>query len=41
MDHVMLAEDSFADQFLGSPFLILAVFVVMAAIAFIYHKIRR
>jgi hypothetical protein len=41
MDNVMLADGSPVDQFLGSPLLILAVFIIIAAIAFAYHKIRR
>jgi len=34
-------DESFADQFLGSPLLILAGLFVIVIIALIYHKIRR
>jgi len=35
------ANESFTDQFLGSPLLILAAIIVIDIIAFIYHKIRK
>jgi len=35
------ADQSFADQFLGSPLLILAVFLVIDLIAVVYRKIRK
>jgi cadmium resistance protein CadD (predicted permease) len=35
------ADQSFADQFLGSPLLILVSIIVIDAIAFVYHKIRK
>jgi cadmium resistance protein CadD (predicted permease) len=38
---VEAGDVSFADQFLGSPLLILAGLIVIVIIAFIYHKIRR
>jgi hypothetical protein len=38
---VRAADQSFASQFLGSPLLALAALVVIDAIAFIYHKIRK
>lgn len=38
---VKAGDVSFADQFLGSPLLILAGLFVIVIIAFIYHKIRR
>jgi cadmium resistance protein CadD (predicted permease) len=33
--------DDFAHQFLGSPLLILVALLVIDAIAFVFHKIRR
>jgi uncharacterized membrane protein len=38
---VSAADESPADKFLGSPLLILAVALIIAAIAFVYHKIRK
>ena len=38
---VKAGDVSFADQFLGSPLLILAGLFVIVIIAFIYHKIKR
>jgi hypothetical protein len=38
---VRAADESPASQFLGSPLLALAALIVIDAIAFIYHKIRR
>ncbi|MGB8779092.1 MAG: hypothetical protein WCD81_00385 [Candidatus Bathyarchaeia archaeon] len=38
---VRAADESFASQFLGSPLLALAALVVIDAIAFIYHKMRK
>jgi cadmium resistance protein CadD (predicted permease) len=38
---VKAGDVSFADQFLGSPLLILVGLIVIVIIAFIYHKIRR
>jgi len=35
------AEDSLADQFLGSPLIILVAIIVIDIVAFIYHKVRR
>lgn len=35
------AENSLADQFLGSPLIILVAIIVIDIIAFIYHKVRR
>jgi cadmium resistance protein CadD (predicted permease) len=34
-------DESFADQFLGSPLLILASVIVIDAVAFVYHKLRK
>ena len=38
---VNAAAESFTDQFLDSPLLILAVFIGIDIIALIYHKIRK
>jgi hypothetical protein len=38
---VKAADESFTDQFLGSPLLILTAFIVIDIIAFLYHKIRK
>lgn len=38
---VKAADESPASQFLGSPLLALATLVVVDAIAFIYHRIRK
>jgi len=38
---VEAADEPFTDQFLGNPLLILAGLIVIAIMAFIYHKIRR
>jgi len=35
------ADESFADQFLGSPLLVLTAIFVIDIIALIYHKIRK
>jgi hypothetical protein len=35
------ADQSFADQFLGSPLLILAVAIAVDAVAFLYRRIRK
>ena len=35
------AEDSLADQFLGSPLIILVAIIMIDIVAFIYHKVRR
>jgi len=34
-------DESFSDQFLGSPLLALIAIIVIDIIAFIYHKIRK
>jgi hypothetical protein len=39
--NVYAADESFTDQFLGSPLLILTATIVIVAVAFVYHKIRR
>jgi cadmium resistance protein CadD (predicted permease) len=41
INRVYAADESFADQFLGSPLLILVAIVVIVAAAFVYHKIRK
>jgi cadmium resistance protein CadD (predicted permease) len=38
---VKAADNSAVDQFLGSPLLILAAILVIDAVAFLYHKIRK
>ena len=38
---VEAADNSFASQFLGSPLLILVALVIIDAIAFVYHRIRK
>jgi hypothetical protein len=38
---VNAADDSFANQFLGSPLLALAAIIAIDIIALIYHKIRK
>lgn len=38
---VTAAGESFEEQFLGSPLLILVAIIVMDIIAFIYHKLRK
>lgn len=41
VNRVSAADESFADQFLGSPLLILVGIIVIVGLAFIYHKIRK
>jgi hypothetical protein len=38
---VWASEDSLTTQFLGSPLLILVALILIDAIAFAYHKIRK
>ncbi|MCK4424392.1 hypothetical protein KAU93_01810 [Candidatus Bathyarchaeota archaeon] len=38
---VNAAGESFEEQFLGSPLLILIAIIVIDVIAFIYHKLRK
>ena len=38
---VHVADESFGAQFVGSPLLILAAAIVIAALAFLYHRIRK
>jgi hypothetical protein len=35
------ADESFADQFLGSPLLVLTAIIVIDIIALVYRKIRK
>jgi hypothetical protein len=42
MINLVYAQDqSFADQFLGSPLLILAAVLVIDGLAFAYHRLRK
>jgi hypothetical protein len=41
VNRVIAADESFADQFLGSPLLILVGVIVIVGLAFIYHRIRK
>jgi uncharacterized membrane protein len=41
IEGVYAANETFAEQFLGSPLLILAAVVVIAALASLYHRIRK
>ena len=38
---VWAADDSLATGFLGSPLLILAILIIVDAVAFAYHRIRK
>ena len=38
---VNAAAESFEEQFLGSPLLILAAIIAIDVIAFIYHRLRK
>jgi len=35
------ADESFADQFIGSPLLVLVAVIIIVFAAFVYHKIRK
>jgi hypothetical protein len=35
------ADESFADQFLGSPLLVLVGLIIIVGLAFVYHRIRK
>jgi cadmium resistance protein CadD (predicted permease) len=41
VSRVYAADETFLDKFLGSPLLILAAIIVIVAVAFVYHKIRK
>jgi len=38
---VRAADESFGEQFLGSPLLVLVAVMIIAALAFLYHMIRK
>jgi len=38
---VNAVDESFVDQFLGSPLLVLVAIIVIDIVAFIYHKMRK
>jgi hypothetical protein len=38
---VNATDGSFADQFVGSPLLILTAIIIIDIVAFFYHKVRR
>jgi hypothetical protein len=38
---VHAADETFVQQFLGSPLLILAIVLIIAATASLYHRIRK
>jgi hypothetical protein len=35
------ADETFAQQFVGSPLLVLTAVMIVAALAFLYHRIRK
>lgn len=35
------ADGSFADQFLGSPLLVLVAVLIIDLVAFVFHKVRK
>jgi len=39
--NVWATDEPFADQFLGSPLLILASVIIIDVIALVYHKLRK
>jgi hypothetical protein len=39
--NVWAADESSVDQFLGNPLLILASVIIIDAVAFVYHKLRK
>ena len=41
VDVVKAADESFAEQFLGSPLLVLAALIIIGVIAFIYRKLKK
>ncbi|MDH5459477.1 MAG: hypothetical protein OEY95_03710 [Candidatus Bathyarchaeota archaeon] len=41
INSVNAAEESFVDQFLSSPLIVLVAIILIDIIAFIYHKVRR
>jgi len=41
VNHVYAADQPFADQFLGSPLLVLVALFIIDGIAITYHKLRK
>ncbi len=41
LNGIAYAEDTFVDRFIGSPLLILTGLLVVVAVAFVYHKLRK
>jgi cadmium resistance protein CadD (predicted permease) len=41
INYVFAADETFVDQFLGSPLLILVAVTIIVMVAFAYHKIRK
>jgi hypothetical protein len=41
LSNVAFADDSLVDKFIGNPLLILAALLVIVAVAYAYHKIRK
>ena len=41
IDTVFAASENFTEQFLGSPLLILAAVIVIAALASLYYRMRK
>jgi len=41
LSNAVFADDSFVDKFIGNPLLILAALMVIVAVVYAYHKIRK
>ena len=41
VSRVYAADETFLDKFVGGPLLILAAIIVIVAVAFVYHQIRK
>ncbi len=41
VDIAVAADESFFNEFLGSPLLILVILLIIDAIALLYHKMRK
>lgn len=41
VSRVKAADETFIDQFIGSPLLILVALLIIVLIAFAYHRIRK
>lgn len=41
INSIHMKEESFIDKFLGSPLLVLVAIIIIDAVAFIYHIIRK